>query len=163
RPQIAFIVDIRRQNMLELLLYKALFALAANRNEFVSLLFSRRPTSALDESATPQELFRAFGAVAPDRAFFNANLERIKAALHLTDDDAKTIEHVYNVFFSIGPNLTYSSTSYNAPSGPTYADLMTMGDANGRSWSYLASEDNFRFIKEMQRKNLIIPLVGDFA
>src|SRR5439155_12278132 len=25
------------------------------------------------------------------------------------------------------------------------------------------SEDKFRFIKEMQRKNLIVPLVGDFA
>src|SRR5215467_2598803 len=44
RPQMAFIIDIRRQNMLELLLYKALFAMAANRAEFVSMLFSRRPS-----------------------------------------------------------------------------------------------------------------------
>src|SRR5262249_12411080 len=44
-----------------------------------------------------------------------------------------------------------------------YTDLMTLTDANGRNWSYLASEESFRFVKEMQRGNLIIPLVGDFA
>jgi hypothetical protein len=36
-------------------------------------------------------------------------------------------------------------------------------DLAGRHWSYLATEDNFRYVKEMQRKNLIVPLVGDFA
>src|SRR5262245_34545354 len=35
RPTLAVITDIRRQNMLELLWYKALFAMAANRVEFV--------------------------------------------------------------------------------------------------------------------------------
>src|SRR5436309_1156648 len=59
RPQIAFIIDIRRQNMLELLMYKTLFGLAANRAEFVSLLFSRNPPIALDENSAAQELFSA--------------------------------------------------------------------------------------------------------
>jgi hypothetical protein len=40
---------------------------------------------------------------------------------------------------------------------------MTFTDANDRNWSYLASEESFQFIKEMQRKNLIVPLVGNFA
>src|SRR5437773_7766149 len=41
RPQAAFIIDIRRQNMLEHLLYKALIELSPDRAEFVSRLFSR--------------------------------------------------------------------------------------------------------------------------
>src|SRR5205085_11100365 len=44
-----------------------------------------------------------------------------------------------------------------------YAALMTATDDHGQTWSYLASEENFQFIREMERKNLIVPLVGDFA
>jgi hypothetical protein len=40
---------------------------------------------------------------------------------------------------------------------------MTFTDAKGRNWSYLASEENFRVVREMHRKNLIVPLVGDFS
>lgn len=163
RPQMAFIIDIRRQNMLELLMYKALFGMAANRAEFVSLLFSRRRPKAFDEDSTAQELFDAYRAARPDRQFFQENLDRIKDHLEgLSREDKKTIDYVYNVFFSVGPDLTYSSVS-PAPAGPSYEKLMTLTDRDGRNWSYLASEDSFRFVKEMQRKNLIVPLVGDFA
>src|SRR5262252_6962732 len=41
-PSIAFIVDIRRQNMIEHLLYKAIFELSTNRQEFLSRLFARK-------------------------------------------------------------------------------------------------------------------------
>ena len=163
RPALAFIVDIRRQNMLEMLMYKGLFAMAPNRAEFVSMLFSRKPSSRQAETATAEQLFSACERAAPDQAFFDSNLKRIKAQLHLSRDDEKIVEQVYRVFFAIGPDLSYSSTDSYAPSGPSYTNLMTLTDANGRNWSYLASEENFRFVKEMQRRNLIVPLVGDFA
>src|SRR6185436_14915149 len=54
----------------------------------------------------------------------------------------------------------------NAPSNitaPSYSELMTATDARGQNWSYLASEENFRRIRDMQLKNLIVPLIGDFA
>src|SRR5688572_28983971 len=38
KPKVAFIVDIRRQNLLEHLLYKAVFELSADRVEFLSRL-----------------------------------------------------------------------------------------------------------------------------
>src|SRR5262245_51879400 len=41
RPKMAFIIDIRRENMVEMLMYKALFEMSANRAEFLSRLFSR--------------------------------------------------------------------------------------------------------------------------
>src|SRR5947209_4597938 len=42
QPKIAFIIDIRRQNLVEHLMYKALFELSADRADFVSRLFSRK-------------------------------------------------------------------------------------------------------------------------
>jgi hypothetical protein len=162
RPQMAFIIDIRRQNMLELLMYKALFETADNRGDFVSLLFSRKRPSGIDENSSAEGLFHAFAEAQPDRQLFENNLKRIKSRLRLSEDDAHTLEHVYGVFFSVGPRLNYASVS-PGPSGPTYEELMTLTDAEGHNWSFLAGESNYRFVREMQEKNLIIPLVGDFT
>src|SRR6185369_10669602 len=41
QSKLAFVIDIRRQNMLELLMYKALFELSSDRADFVGKLFSR--------------------------------------------------------------------------------------------------------------------------
>ena len=43
RPRIAFIIDIRRDNLLEQLLFKALFHHARNRVDFLRLLFGKAP------------------------------------------------------------------------------------------------------------------------
>src|SRR4026209_49588 len=69
-PAIAFIVDIRRQNMIEHLLYKALFELSENRTEFVSRLFARKPPADLGRNPTVDELFAAFITVSEDPEFY---------------------------------------------------------------------------------------------
>jgi hypothetical protein len=162
QPEIAFIIDIRRQNMLELLMYKALFAMASDRLDFVSLLFSRPRPDGLRENSGIAEIFDAYAAVSPDRQRFERNLKEIKSRLQLTDDDQKTVDYIYNVFFSIGPDLNYSSVG-PGPNGPTYSQLMTLTDRSGQNWSYLSNEERFRRVKEMQRKNLVVPIVGDFS
>src|SRR5262245_54144495 len=58
RPRLAFIFDIRRENMLEHLIYKAVFEMSSNRVEFVSRLFSRRPPAGLSDKSTVSELFQ---------------------------------------------------------------------------------------------------------
>jgi hypothetical protein len=40
---------------------------------------------------------------------------------------------------------------------------MRMTDGQGRNRNFLASEANYQFVREMQQKNLIVPVVGDFA
>ena len=57
RPRMAFIFDIRRGNLIEQLLYKALFELSANRAEFVSRLFSRPRPPGLDTTSSVDVLF----------------------------------------------------------------------------------------------------------
>ncbi len=46
---------------------------------------------------------------------------------------------------------------------PNYATLMTATDLKGEELSYLASDENFRFIKDLEGRNLIVPLTGDFG
>ena len=38
-----------------------------------------------------------------------------------------------------------------------------MTDGAGKNWSYLASTENYDRIRAMHQKNLVVPLVGDFA
>src|SRR5207237_7915153 len=142
--------------MIELLMYKARVELAANRADFVSLLFSRKRPRGLDENSTAEELFDAFNQVRQDHELFEENLTRVKKRLSLTFDDSNTLDRVYGVFYSLGPSLNYASNSTPvnpAPSGPAYEELMKLTDENGRNWSFLAAESNYKFVKEMQQKN----------
>src|SRR5436190_15561044 len=62
-PKMAFIIDIRRQNMVEHMLYKAMFELSANRADFLSRLFSRKRPSGLSDRSSASDLFRAYLSV----------------------------------------------------------------------------------------------------
>src|ERR1700691_402865 len=61
-PAMAIIFDIRRGNMLLQLMYKALFELAADRADFVSMLFSKPRPRGLGAVSTAADLFEAFTA-----------------------------------------------------------------------------------------------------
>ena len=177
QPRIAFIVDIRRQNMLHHLLYKSLIEMSGDRAEFLSRLFSRPRPVGIDADAGAPALFQAYLGVASDSALFAKNLAAVKdqlVAKHrfgLTSDDLRTIEYVYTAFFAAGPDLTYSfsmpgrgsSMMFYGRRMPTYAELMMESDGTGEQRSYLASETNYRVLRELERNNLIVPLVGDFA
>src|SRR3989475_5816182 len=84
QPRIAFIFDIRRENMLEHLIYKAVFEMSANRAEFISRLFSRGTPAGLSDKSTVSELFEAFGRVPRDAQLFTQNLQAMKD--HLMKD-----------------------------------------------------------------------------
>ena len=48
QPKMAIIFDIRRQNMLQHLMYKALIEMSTDRADFISRLFSRQRPAGLD-------------------------------------------------------------------------------------------------------------------
>ena len=177
QPKIAFIVDIRRQNMLHHLLYKSLIEMSPDRADFLSRLFSRPRPQGLDAAAGPAALFQAFANAAPDSEMFARNVAAVKEQLvgkhkfALTSDDLRTIEYVYTAFFAAGPDLTYSFTMPGRGSSmmfygrrmPTYAELQMENDGTGGQRGYLANEANYRVLRDLERNNLIVPLVGDFA
>lgn len=170
RSKLAFIVDIRRQNMLEHLMYKALFEISPDRAEFVSRLFSRRAARETDRSASAEELFAAFEGTRTDDGFHDDTLDRLTSrlvvdrGLPLSTGDLQSIAVVLEVFARGGPGLDYTFDSAS-PGGsmPSYYRLMTAAPLWGRNRAYLADEDAYAYVREMHRKNLIVPLVGDFA
>jgi hypothetical protein len=172
KPAMAFIVDIRRGNLDLHLVYKALFELSANRIEFVSRLFSRpRPRGVTDRSSVT-EIFDAFDGVERSETLYAENLKTIQDLLikthgyALSDIDKAGLEYVYAAFSRFGQKIQYSSTGTGFAGGgrqPSYADLMTSTDGDNVQRGYLASEDNFKFMKDLESKNLLVPVVGNFA
>src|SRR3989475_4571262 len=78
QPKMAFIFDIRRENMIEHLLYKAVFEISANRVDFLSRLFSRRPPTGLTDKTPVRALFQAFRGTEPNADLYRRNLQAIK-------------------------------------------------------------------------------------
>jgi hypothetical protein len=170
RPAMVFIVDVRRGNLRLHLMYKALFELSADRAEFVSRLFARRRPSGLGQKSTARDLFDAFSTVPPSDALFKENLRAIEVLLTkkhgfgLSRQDIDGIAFVYAAFHKYGPAIQYASTSsFGGSLQPDYADLMTATDRGAVARGYLASEENFRFIKNLESRNMVVPLVGNFA
>jgi hypothetical protein len=100
-----------------------------------------------------------------------ANSEKIKSVLAahkygLSNDDITRIEYIHGIFNRGGPAITAEFASPGSPNPAvpiTYTNLMTATDRNGQAWSYLSSEAAYQYVREMHRRNLIIPLVGDFG
>jgi hypothetical protein len=175
KPKIAFIVDIRRQNLVEHLMYKALFELSGDRAEFLSRLLSRRLPENLRRDATVVELFDALGRVPIDPQLTQDNLRAIRSHLArdhgfaLSREDEASLERVFRAFNVAGASLTYDGPipARGVPTitgfMPTFEELMMETDREGVHRSFLATEENFRTIQELQKKNLLIPVVGNFA
>ena len=133
KPRIAFIVDIRRQNMLLHLMYKALIELSPTREEFLSRLFSRAVAGAAGAgrhgggAARPRSRRRSRTRVAfeRNRAEIYAHLQQ-HARLQAEPDRPRRDRLRLSRVLQAGPDIRYS---FGRGSGwqpfPTYKDLMT--------------------------------------
>ncbi len=164
QPSIAFIFDIRREMMLEHLMYKSVFEMSANRLEFVANLFSRKAPAQLNADSSVDAIFQAFARMPADPMLTaqngNAVIDRLKTRHHfpLTAEDERGIRLLYRTFSAEGV-LNFDSSFLS----PGYATLMTLTDRNRKNWSYLAAHDRYDRVRTMHLRNLIVPLVGDFA
>ena len=160
RPKLAIIFDIRRGNLDTQLMYKAIFELAKDRADFVSILFSKPRPAGLGPSAPAQQIFSAFASADTSKELFDKNLRAIKELLTktrklpLSQRDLDGIDVIYGTF--------YTSGFYIRPS-PSYWDLMAATDATGLERGYLATESGFTWLKDLQSRNLVVPVVGDFG
>ncbi|MGB7218903.1 MAG: hypothetical protein WBD07_08845 [Vicinamibacterales bacterium] len=160
RPAIAIIFDIRRGNLHAQLMYKALFELARDRAEFVSLLFSKPRPARLGPTSSVTEIFAAF-AESPTSDGLRAQTFRAiqdhLTKIHkfpLAPEDLEGIDYVFGAFHARGFAIRPT---------PTYAELMTATDEGGVGRGYLATEAAFTFLKNLESRNLVIPVVGDFG
>jgi len=170
KPSIAFIIDVRRGNLDLHLLYKALFELSADRAEFVSLLFSRSRPRGLTAKSTAGEIFQAYSGVFTDGRLYIETISSIRNKLltkhrfALSEEDLNGLEYVFRAFFMFGPQLKYSPVGLAGGTvQPTYAALMAATDDRGEARGFLSSEEAFAFVKGLESRNLIVPVVGNFA
>jgi hypothetical protein len=169
RPVIAFIIDIRRQNLLQHLLYKAVIELSRDRAEFLSRLFSVPRPPGLDSLSSPQALIDGYGHAKPTDALYQTNLREVEERLGqrhhfmLSSEDLAGLEYVYRSFFREGLDIHYSIPNQPRLRFPTYGELIQQTDGLGQPRGYLATEANFRVLKDFEERNLIVPVVGNFA
>ena len=171
RPEIAFVVDIRRDNLLHHLLLRALVERASTRVEFLAGLFGKAPPA--DPASwreRPVEDALAWVEAAPadsaTLAGLDAEVARAVAAfgIPLTDGDLATIRRFHHTFVDAGPGLRFTSYGRTPrPYYPTYRQLVTETDIDGREASYLADAGAYDVVRTMELAGRIVPVVGDLG
>jgi hypothetical protein len=172
RPRYAFIVDIRRQNVLQHLLFAALFARADDPYQYLCLLFSRSCPTATPEGARPgaERTLQAVELSPPSEEAFAANLQAVYQHIEgplqfaLALEDKGDIRKVYRAFFEEQAEIRFRTFGRpRAAYHPTYRTLLMARSPSGRFGSFLDAPEDYRFVRDLSRGQRIVPVVGDFA
>jgi hypothetical protein len=154
--------------------------------EFVSKLFSLKPPEGLDATSSVSQIFAAFSQRELNKELYDSTLRAVLDHLKtthkfpLSKGDEDGIRWALSAYSTFGPEIFYNSsdTSFAPPivgadslsgrrgggrSPVTYALLMTADDGKGVERSYLATEETFMVLKDLQTRNLLVPVVGDFG
>lgn len=171
RPSVAFMIDIRRDNLLMHLMFKALFARSQNRLEYLARWTGRAvPPDAADWNGRPIEAILArLDSIPPDTRQAAAEGDAILATVQsygvpLGPADTATIRRFHQEFARQGLDLRFTSTG-RAPRYyyPTLRQLILETDLEGRQAGYLAREEDWRFLRDLQARDAVIPVVGNLA
>lgn len=172
RPAIAFIIDIRRDNLLLHLLFKAVFAQARTRVEYLALLTGRPPPDAVDRwrDASLEHIVGYIEKANAESAEATLRLDRrMREAIALfgvplSTADIATIQRFHHAFIASGLSLKFESLGRRPQAVyPTFRDLIVATDRAGRASSFLASEADFQFVKSLEAQDLVLPVVGDIG
>ncbi|HEY7395788.1 MAG TPA: hypothetical protein VH559_13130 [Gemmatimonadaceae bacterium] len=171
RPQIAFMLDIRRDNLLEHLLFKSLFAMSRNRLEYLCLLLGKPvPADIAQWTGRRMRDVMAYIEKTPTdstvaAATRKASNERIaRYGIPLDAHDREMIDRYRAQFVYEGLDTRYSSLGRNNRSNyPSFGQLITETDRAGRQRGYLADERAFQLVREMHLADRIVPVVGNVA
>jgi hypothetical protein len=170
-PDLAFIVDIRRGNALEHLLYKAIFELADTRSEFLALLLGREHVSkgAPAKDADLATVLAHVDRARPDEKTFarvhRQLVDRIRDdfGIRLDAKDVETLQSTQHAFFDGGLDLRFELHEKNGRKYPSLRELLSEKDANGKLSGFLGSSAAYERVRDLERDNRVIPVVGDFA
>jgi hypothetical protein len=170
RPRIAFILDIRRQAVIQHLMYKAIFHLSPNRAQFLSRWLSKPLAKGVPSpDASINELLAHFNKTQADDETYAQGLAVIRKVIQeefqfpLTQRDQSSLEYVYKSFRDSGLETSFRLNGWSDGEFPTLSEVLLQSDPHGRPGNFLASRDDYDFVRGLHMKNLIIPVVGDFG
>ena len=171
QPRLAIMVDVRRDAMLQHLLFKSLFMMSRSRVEYLSLLFGRPlPKESRQWQDRPiRDLVDYFDRTPLDPKVAEKTLQEVRKrlmglGLALSPRDFETIQEIYGAFSNDCLEVRY--TIRDRPTGrffPAYRDILLEKDLAGQHRNYLASEATYRVLKEMHDQHRIIPITGDLS
>jgi hypothetical protein len=172
RPLLAIVIDIRRENLLLHLLFKALFAEARTRVEYLALLTGRPPPAPLTDWR-PRSIDEIVAYIDRTRQMSDTELQAMRDrigrridgfGIPMNDSDRASLSRFHGRFIAEGLSLQFNTTG--RPPQYDYPDLRALlleVDRRGTRRSFLASEDDFLFLKQMQQADRIVPIVGDLS
>ena len=173
KPSKAFMIDIRRDCLLHHLLLKSLFQLSHNRIEYLSLMFARPiPAKPKEWNKKPlKDLVEYIDRTPSDPKLYEKYRAEIKPLINsfgfnLTEREQEALEKIHRAFYQSGMETRYIIRDRPMPSNryfPSYRSILLETDLNNEQRNYLATEDNYQFLKKMQDENRIIPVTGDLS
>lgn len=171
RPRIAFLIDIRRQAIIQHLMYKAVFHLSPTRVQFLSRLLSKPlPKEKVPAADAPlNDLLNFFTTTPADDKTYEANLAAVRKAIEeefqfpLSAADLQSLQYVYKSFRDEGFDIAYRVDGSWGGYFPTFKEILAGTDIEGRQGNFLATVDDYNFVRDLHRKHMIIPVVGDFG
>jgi hypothetical protein len=173
-PVMAFVVDIRRQAMVQHMMFKAMFEMSKDRADFLTMLFARPRPAGMDSTTGIQKVWEAYWSVGMDTALARATTERVVNDLTkthhfaFTADEMGQLRSVLEAFQALGPGISTRGGGGGRGGGPGFnrgfSDMTGYSlDAAGVPQSFLSTEENFRYVKSLEDRNLLVPVTGDFA
>jgi hypothetical protein len=172
----AFIIDIRRQAVMQHLMFKAMMELSKDRGDFLSLLFAKPKPKTVTATMPIQDMWSAFFTVLTDPSLATQIHDRIVQHLTkthgftFTDDEQTQFDSVMAAFVQFGPGITTNGSATGRGSGNGRTPPLTFADLTGWSTddagivqSFMASDENFQAVKALHDRNLIVAVSGDFG
>lgn len=171
QPAVAYIVDIRRDNLLLHLLFKAIFELAPSRVEYLCLLTGRPlpPKVRSWDDAPVEQIASYVDATEADATLFPALRQRIdaiitKTGVAISHDEWQTIARFHQTFVRDGLGLRFNTFGRRPQFYyPTFRDLILATDAQEHRLSYLASSASYQFVRNLEQRDLVVPVTGDLG
>lgn len=171
KPTIAFMVDIRRDNLLEHLLFKSLFMMSRNRFEYLCRLLGKPVPVDVDRwtGRPTAELLAWINRTPTDSAAVGATRRKSNESITgfgvpLDARDRSMIDRYRAEFVSSGLDTRYSSLGRNNRLDyPSLGELITATDRSGKQIGYLADENAFQYVRSLELRDRIVPIVGNVA
>jgi len=169
RPEWAFILDVRRDNLLHHLLLNALLVESETPAAYLCSLFSRRCPGGRPEGGFEEMLALVDGSE-PDEDLFAKSLEDVfehvekNLEFPLDAKDRDVLEFTYRSFFDEQLELRFKSHGRPPmPYHPTYRTLLMARDSDGGPAHFLSRPDDYDHVRKLAREGRLVPVVGDFA
>jgi hypothetical protein len=177
RPSWAFILDVRRDNLLHVLVLVAILTEAETPYAYLCELFSRacdgnESADAASGAADWESMLRELDRSVPDEERFFENLNDIYRYIEaeeglrfaLDDADRSQIRYIYRSFFEEQLGLRFRSHGRGPmPHHPSYRQLLIASDEAGSPSHFLSRREDYEHVRELARSRRLVPVVGDFA